>query len=97
MSGLEKKDWAQWTAKMEADANRKTHVLSTKSKSGEAQVRDKGEKETELKSERGGRNRRREKKHKATARFLHMLFCDLLKFIILSPLSHTQDPFSQHP
>lgn len=34
-----------------------------------------------------------EKKNKATVRFNHMLFSDLLKFIILSLLSHTQDPF----
>lgn len=33
-------------------------------------------------------------KHKAKLGFQHTLFSDLLKFIILSLLSHTQDPFS---
>lgn len=56
-----------------------------------AQDGDKGERERELKSDKGGMNG--ERKHKAMLRFRHMLFPDLLKFIILSLLSHTRDPF----
>lgn len=51
----EEKELVWWTVEMQADVNRQTHVKSTKSKSQGAQDRDKGERETELKSEKEGR------------------------------------------
>lgn len=76
-----------------------TRVLSAKSKTGEAQVGDKRSEGDGIKERKkeggtnggGGNIKRRSRSRRA-------LPCDLLKFIILSPRSHSQDPhFSQHP